>query len=399
MNSPTMTPPFQQPCSTAAFENAPPGGPHSKSSVASPAGDGRTDSAADTAPRPQCVSCDKPLTVSYIPDTNTLQRGDVCAVHETVSTPVWLLLRDRRPPSQCPPENMSWGTAQYAARVRSQASKSRSHASTFPTEYARPAVVFTKVDLSKTLPSKDPVNICIMTSLKGVDNSRNLPHVLRHLCIAISPHIEAVPGVAHTHTTPEWKREGTWLLLYRFTTILERVTGRWTDTISEDQRITSFNISVEELKRLDVLCTTRLASWDLMCANDPGLRERSLKEYQARVAEIAEKGRRSSSQVKSHRTSQASTPRSGPTSPVTPDGPTVPVFTAEDFPPLPQSEPQATKVLGIPFRMPKITMQKPKNKKGLSRNNEPNKNASKDAPANTATGNPVRARFPAYTSF
>ncbi|KAJ2996753.1 hypothetical protein NUW54_g7205 [Trametes sanguinea] len=232
-----------------------------------------------------CTRCDNPSTTPYLPhpEAKFYAPGDICAILENTSTPVYLLLTGKPPPSRtASATNLSWGTARFAQWVRR--TKAKNPASTNGT-----LTSVTSTELTTALPARPAL---IMERIPiAVNGPRKLPRVLKHFSIPISPHPLALPQFTHYHSTPRWPKGDTWLIALPFESEAEYLQRRWTDKTVPGG---SYRLDEDDLAQLSHICNTRRTQWDDLCARDPGLRERSLLHYQAHVTKAINKKKRES---------------------------------------------------------------------------------------------------------
>ncbi|KAI9067485.1 hypothetical protein FKP32DRAFT_1643997 [Trametes sanguinea] len=236
--------------------------------------------------RKPCTECLRPTIAPYVPDLGGQRfiAGDICSIIEMTSTPIYLLLTGKIPPSRgASASNMSWGTTGFAKWVRAQA-ESAGEGGSDEDEKGRPAVILGPTTMS------GEVQVCLMATFDGTEFLACLPPVLQHFCIPIYPHVEIRPdGPNHSHVTPSWPVQNTWLIALPFDCKMNQITGRW-----EDRRIgtpfgASYRLSPVELRRLEGLCSARRMRWDALVAHDAKLRERSLTEYKVHMKRAAER--------------------------------------------------------------------------------------------------------------
>ncbi|KAI0629492.1 hypothetical protein C8Q77DRAFT_1075997 [Trametes polyzona] len=194
--------------------------------------------------------------------------GDICAIHESVSTPIYRLLLGMDPPSQAARSRSTWGTAASVSKKGTRKPKG-----------ARPCVVL------NTTPRKPGsrhvgATVCLLASLGGESRIRALPTVLRVFSFPLSPHVQAEPGVSHYHTSPDWQEENMWIIGLPFETKSE-IKWLWRDRIPGTGTSSAFHMSVVDVAELKQLCERRLLEWQKHCLDDKMHAQKAFVEYQA----------------------------------------------------------------------------------------------------------------------
>ncbi|KAI0645094.1 hypothetical protein C8Q79DRAFT_969675 [Trametes meyenii] len=238
---------------------------------------------ASQAPQPKplplplpCERCQNPSYEPYRPDSKleVYRPGDILAIHERTSVPVYHFLTGRSPSSRML-ATKSWGSMGYVAWSRLKATLGNSPDATTsvgqPRE-PRPCVILHETPIS---PSAAEVRVYLFATFGG---SGALPRILKHFRIPIYPHQDALPGVTHAHTTPEWPTGGTWILGLVCTSNA-RVRGRWDDRRHESHLKASFKLSDEQLARIITRSDARQANWQILSLKDRRMADRALQEY------------------------------------------------------------------------------------------------------------------------
>ncbi|OSC96648.1 hypothetical protein PYCCODRAFT_1378770 [Trametes coccinea BRFM310] len=228
-----------------------------------------------------CAECAQPCSTPYVPQhADYYDFGDICSVLESPSTPVYLLLTGKPPPSRdASASKLSWGTLGFAKWIRSQG------ASTGVDEHGRngrPAVLLAPPDMLQDDSATADVEVCLMATFDRTETFRCLPQVLRHFCIPIYPHVDILPNGTHSHAVPSWPIANTWLIALPVHCKMDQVVGRWRDERAGSPAGASFRFRDNDVSRLVALCRRRRWSWETLCEQDPTLREKSLKEYKVR---------------------------------------------------------------------------------------------------------------------
>ncbi|KAI0774872.1 hypothetical protein BD413DRAFT_537275 [Trametes elegans] len=239
------------------------------------------------------LSCRFPPTATYIPDsrTGTYEAGDICSIYESTSTPIYLLLTGKQPPSR-KSVNRTWGSFVFARSTRSGLSLSNYDTGGTSTPNGgnpRPCLILRRTFIAPA--SSQTAYICLMATFDNTREHTDLPLVLRHFAIPIYPHTYAASGFHHTHSTPTWPKEGAWIIALPFESS-SSVVGRWEDRRRKSRPDGSFMLSEEDYTKFYQLCLGRREEWDAMCQADPRLRNRAMKEFKDARFEVADKRKR-----------------------------------------------------------------------------------------------------------
>ncbi|OSC96773.1 hypothetical protein PYCCODRAFT_1428890 [Trametes coccinea BRFM310] len=233
-----------------------------------------------------CADCQKPSTISYVPEhpLEHCSDGDIFAIFEKTSTPIYLLLTGNPPPSRgTMVSDLSWGTVGWAKHLRAQAAKSEMEEK----EVGRPAVILRRYRARRGQPVE--LQVCMMATFSRAGTVASLPRVLQHFCIPIYPHAEIRPDGVHAHITPSWPLANTWLIALPITCKMDQIERRWEDNRPGCPPGSSFRLIQDELGKIESLCRTRLTSWEVLCAQDATLKENSLKEYKYHLTRAVER--------------------------------------------------------------------------------------------------------------
>ncbi|KAI0774863.1 hypothetical protein BD413DRAFT_537228 [Trametes elegans] len=239
-----------------------------------------------------CQRCRKPPTKPYTPhpQANYYQAGDICSTYESTSTPVYEVLSAKSPRSRSFIGSFPWKSSQSGCWTSSKPSTSETFTEVGrdgAPRNPRPCVVLqrTRVKLDKPR----TVSICLLATFEGTVAIEELPAVLKHFAIPIHPHSLASSGVTHIHVAPDWHKKDTWLIAIDFDSSA-RMKGRWEDRCPESRLAGgSYQLPVDELARLNILCNQRRNSWNTMCTSNPQLRVDALNEWKSVSAAIAQR--------------------------------------------------------------------------------------------------------------
>ncbi|KAI0774879.1 hypothetical protein BD413DRAFT_492002 [Trametes elegans] len=223
-----------------------------------------------------CARCRRPFHAPHAPDENPTAgytAGDICAIQERTSTPVYTILSERPRLSRTSMMSRGRGSVGGSASFHSLTGPAR--ASTFSVGSGS----FYQ-DLSPG--TRPPARVCLLATFGGESDIRALPKVLQHFVIPIYPYALASPGLSHTHTTPEWPREGTWLIGIPFYSD-GLLGGRWEDRRPEawDAPDRSYKFEEEELVKILSSCEQKLHAWEALCDHDVEYRESCTRGYKA----------------------------------------------------------------------------------------------------------------------
>lgn len=135
----------------------------------------------------QCIGCSQPSTTPYIPNPTVYAEGDICAILETTRTPVYLLLTNKRPPSQSSAnisrtrsKSRKWLPRLPKSRSSLPPANSESDSFQWNSKASpRPGIVLSEVEISSAQGS-DAVMVCLLTTFNETADRDKLPLVLRH---------------------------------------------------------------------------------------------------------------------------------------------------------------------------------------------------------------------------
>ncbi|KAI0669550.1 hypothetical protein C8Q78DRAFT_1040795 [Trametes maxima] len=235
-----------------------------------------------------CPRCKTPNYTPYgtQPGATHYLAGDICAIYERASTPVYLYLNNRPPTSGILRANQTWGSITYNAsgwRKSGSAVNNVGESRSTGVERDNPHRPRPCVLMDTTLISSSPLNVrvCLFATFDGEWRPSALPRVLQHFCIPIFPHICIVPGKGenHAHTTPEWEHADAWLLAMPFNSTAG-IEGRWVDERPHCVEGDSLHFARSDMIALAKVCENKRRQWEMLCLQDKKLRTRSLKEYQ-----------------------------------------------------------------------------------------------------------------------
>ncbi|KAI0774867.1 hypothetical protein BD413DRAFT_307411 [Trametes elegans] len=233
--------------------------------------------------------CNAPALSPYIPDprTNFYSEGDICAIRESVATPVFILLTGRPPASQGSVPNRTWGSLRSSGWTINRESTDGIGLNEY-SKQPRPCVV---LGLTKISPPPATATICLMATFYGAKSPTKLPQVLQHSCVPLSPHYLASHGQAHAHTSSEWSNDVTWIIAFRFRSSCP-IQGRWEDRKSRDKPGASYKLSQHESDKLLNVCNQRRLQWDTLCLKDPKLPHFALQKFKDFCADNIERKKR-----------------------------------------------------------------------------------------------------------
>lgn len=233
-----------------------------------------------------CIGCRHPTTTPYMPDPTVYAEGDICAIYETTSTPVYLLLTNKRPPSQSStniPRRRSKSRKWLPRFRQSKSSITPANLESDSFQWKsksgpRPGIILRQVNIPSAEKS-DTVMVCLLATFDETVDREELPLVLRHFSFPVSPHRLAGLGDAHAHTIPQWQKEDAWIIAIPFSSTFERISGRWRDHREEARPDGSFALSEDDQLVLMTICAEKRDEWNRQCFENPRLADDSLEEY------------------------------------------------------------------------------------------------------------------------
>ncbi|EIW54301.1 uncharacterized protein TRAVEDRAFT_52010 [Trametes versicolor FP-101664 SS1] len=215
-----------------------------------------------------CPSCNTPNHASHIPNPHATKYhpGDICAIHEHVSTAVYHFFEasNKVPGSRAFSSTITWGSFSSLGKWSKKE----------PVD-ARPGIILDETDIP---PPPTGVRVCLSATLDGETRDNVLPKILQLICVPLSPHALARQGRMHYHTIPEWPIEGAWLIASPFVSH-GRVDGRWEDRRPQGSPEGSFKLSPQDTASLIRLCNRKLSQWEAACLADENLADKSWKAY------------------------------------------------------------------------------------------------------------------------
>lgn len=229
-----------------------------------------------------CDDCHQPSTTPYKPDPQLYAQGDICAIFESPSVPVYLILTGAPPRSRSTSRiPQSTGSLMHklkeavTGRTSSQSNRSTGSSDANP----RPALILQNV----ILPCEEgemTVTVCLLATFNSTVAREDLPLVLRHFCIPVSPHPLATGDEWHIHTMPQWEKSDTWIIAIPFESKMKHIPERWKDRRREAKPDGSFKLSLQATADLLTECEKRAQEWDRQCQEEgQTLASDALKDY------------------------------------------------------------------------------------------------------------------------
>ena len=217
---------------------------------------------------PACEQCATPMTQRHLFDKALgLYRyayGEIIRINESVHAPIEPILS----PYQ---QARSLASGGSPSQTRGRGSKG-----------PRPCVVLTNPGNPRQAKGSKPTKTMLLATFSGIHKFDNLPRVLQHFCMPVSPHSEIGADVEHLHTTPEWQRDHAWLILRPFYSS-GAVSGRWRwqDKNGKRPKECSFRLDGAVLSQVEDICRRRFQEWNTLCSGDKGLAygRECLREY------------------------------------------------------------------------------------------------------------------------
>ncbi|KAM5537851.1 hypothetical protein V8D89_008493 [Ganoderma adspersum] len=213
---------------------------------------------------PACEHCTTPMVNRHLFDQalapDRYAYGEIVKIRESVQVPIKRVLTPCRQ-AMVPTSSggFSW--------PRSKGKK-------------RPGVVLGLSGNPRLAKGMNGTKMVLMATFNGKHKFDNLPRVLRHFCMPISPHYEIGIDVEHIHTTPEWQKDHVWAILPPCVSS-GKVFGRWEwkDEVGNVQKECSFKLDEKALSQLADTYKKRFGEWSAICLADEGYQEECLKEY------------------------------------------------------------------------------------------------------------------------
>ena len=219
---------------------------------------------------PTCSTCSEPLATQHAIDPNKKQYaiGDIVAIQESVHTPI-------------DPLFASVAAVQPAASSLDNVSRV-SKGLDGEGSPVRPAVILEPRLIAQQDQEEDTSYLMLMATYKGTHTLAELPLVLQHFCVAVSPHCEIGEDVTHLHTSPEWQKDHAWLIARPFFssgTVSKR--WGWKDGQGKAQAGSAFKVDKPDVTRLLRTHQTKWEEWLEQCEQKGYLEDR-YKEYEVR---------------------------------------------------------------------------------------------------------------------
>ncbi|KAI0800130.1 hypothetical protein C8Q74DRAFT_1234487 [Fomes fomentarius] len=218
-------------------------------------------------PDPTCSTCLSPNTTLYRhhPEAKSYLEGEIIGIRESVHRPIDHIfgltipsmapLLDGRGIGKVRPA-IVWDDDGPTASLESESA-----------------------DLDPTIPTT--TRACLMASYEGNYALDTLPQILRdNFAVPISPHCGIREGTPHLHTSPEWQKDHTWLIVYPFTS-LGVVDGRWLHRAlgGRKQKEHSFKVEESMLDMLYDLCQEKMDRWSQRCLEEEDYITQCLEDY------------------------------------------------------------------------------------------------------------------------
>ncbi|KAI0669565.1 hypothetical protein C8Q78DRAFT_1040879 [Trametes maxima] len=265
-----------------------------------------------------CKSCHAPSTLPCTPVSDlSYVPGDICAIRESMSVPIYMLLTGRPPPSKSLASIGFVAWTRYKLNMSAASNLNHSTTAQAPQQQTpqpiapRPCVILRETPINSPSGVVETRRVCLLATFHETQELHKLPGVLQHFCIPISPHRLAVPGITHTHTSPAWPKKDAWLLALPIETTAE-IVGRWGVTADGSMNWGPFRLAADEFRGLLSSINNRSVSWSNLCLADVGLQRRSLMFYKAFCAEDNEKRKESLKNLKANKNRPSSTRTPGP---------------------------------------------------------------------------------------
>lgn len=213
---------------------------------------------------PTCSSCATPATEPHLFKKTKRQylAGEIVRINESVHTPIERLF-----------EGVGNGEL-WRRRVTRNGSFS---SSLMPRKKPpRPSVVLNPTPLTG---ATDGTHTMLMATYTSTHQFRDLPLVLKHFCVPVSPHCEICEDVEHLHTTPEWQGVHSWMIVHPFYSPGAVVGGwEWKNAGGKRQKGHSFKVDRQELARLFETSKRKYEEWSTTCLQE-GYPEDCYKDY------------------------------------------------------------------------------------------------------------------------
>ncbi|KAH9846519.1 hypothetical protein C2E23DRAFT_573745 [Lenzites betulinus] len=204
----------------------------------------------------QCLRCQQPSLAPYIPSNPQVKKpeytpGDIYGIFETIATAVAYFFEEENP-----------------KRGRKR-----------PNTIKRPSLIFHR----SAPPNRDKTTqfivVCLFATFHVTQRFEDLPTVLKHFCVPVSPNVLIKPGIEHMHTDPEWAREDAYLLLLPFPARRHRLDVRWEDGRHGDVVGASFRLNEEEYRKIVALTDATFKKWEEWMKENPERAAEAVAEY------------------------------------------------------------------------------------------------------------------------
>ncbi len=212
-----------------------------------------------------CPRCHNPKHNEYHPrQPDQYAIGDICAIHETPNTPVHLVTH------HTPPRPSTGGHGRPAVVVNSSRKAGR--------------------DSGTRRAQQTMCRICLLATFGHEGDITKLSQILQFFSLPVYPHhalFKCSRDPPHVHTSPEWCEHNTWLMAYIFNS-RATISGRWENRGAPSDppstyRVDSDDTEDSELCALIDACEQKLADWEKLLQQNPGLAEKWFQEYQVRI--------------------------------------------------------------------------------------------------------------------
>lgn len=208
-----------------------------------------------------CPRCHNPDNSEYRPPQSGQHAvGDICAIHETPTTPVHIAT-GHTPPYRGP-ALATRGLGRPAVVLRS-ARKARRNA-----QRARQTECL----------------LCLLATFGHEGDITKLSQILQFFSVPVYPHhmlSECSRLPPHVHTSPEWCEHNAWLFAFAFSSPAA-ISGRWENRGAPSRPPSSYRLDENSHRALVDTCEQKRAEWEELIKQNPGLAEKWFQEYQVR---------------------------------------------------------------------------------------------------------------------
>ncbi|OJT11020.1 hypothetical protein TRAPUB_12474 [Trametes pubescens] len=175
--------------------------------------------------------------------------------------------------------------------------------------------------------------ICLLATFGHEGDITKLSQILQFFSLPVYPHhalFKCSRDPPHVHTSPEWCEHNTWLMAYIFNS-RATISGRWENRGAPSDppstyRVDSDDTEDSELCALIDACEQKLADWEKLLQQNPGLARKWFQEYQEDNARIGkERSASRTSNASASRRRSGAVVRDGNTSTI-PEVPPVPAL-------------------------------------------------------------------------